>query len=107
MGGLNTRDSLDDMKPEDAVLLDNWFPDYGYCSIRRGHEVHATGVGSGNVDTIVEFLSGATLKMIAAGSGKIYDATSAGAATELAKRFFEQSLANSDIQWFYGPGQWY
>lgn len=87
IGGLNTRDALDDMPPEDAVLLDNWFPSYGFCQLRRGHEVHATGVGSSNVDTIVEFLSGSTQKMIAAGSGKIYDATSTGAATELATGF--------------------
>ena len=79
-GGWNARDSLADMKPDQAVQLDNWFPQTSNVRIRRGFAQHATGVGAGAVATLIEFAAGTTRKLLAAGGGAIYDATNAGAA---------------------------
>jgi hypothetical protein len=87
VGGWNTRDALDAMSPTDAVILDNWFPTTGKVTIRKGYEDHATGVGVGNVDTLVEYQSAATQKLLACGGGAIYDATSAAAASSLGSGF--------------------
>ena len=87
VGGLNTRDALAAMSPTDAVFLDNWFPTVGQCEVRKGYAEHATGVGSSNVDTVMEYHSGATRKLLAASPTNIYDATSTGAATSLAAGF--------------------
>lgn len=87
VGGWNTRDSLDAMDPTDAVELDNWFPTTGKVTIRKGYDAHATGVGSGNVDTLAELQSETTQKLVACGGGAIYDATSSGAASSLGTGF--------------------
>jgi len=83
IGGLNTRDTFDNMALEDARTLLNWIPDYGGLTVRQGYTEHATGVGSGDVLTIAEFNNGATQKMIAFDDTAAYDATSAGAASVL------------------------
>ncbi len=87
VGGWNTRDALDAMPSEDAVILDNWIPTTGKVTVREGFSDHASGVGSGNVDTLVELHTGSTQKLIAAGGGSIYDATSVGAAVSLGSGF--------------------
>ena len=87
VGGWNTRDSLALMKPGDAIVLDNFFPGEGKVELRKGHTSHATGVGSGAVEMIAEYHAGTTRKMLAAGGGAIYDATSAGSATSKASSF--------------------
>lgn len=87
IGGWNVRDSLALMPFTDAVTLDNLFPGNNKVELRKGHTSHATGVGSGDVETIAEYHSGATRTMLAAGGGSIYDATSAGAATSKASGF--------------------
>lgn len=86
IGGWNTRDSLDDMKPEDAVLLDNWFPGLGSCVIRGGTSSYATGM-VGPVKTLAEFNAGGSRKFIAAANSNIWDISSAGAAVSLASGF--------------------
>lgn len=75
IGGWNTRDALDAMEFTDAVLLDNWFPSVGSVKKRDGYAEHATGMGSGNVDTLAEYHAGTTRKLIAGANGNIYDAT--------------------------------
>jgi hypothetical protein len=86
-GGWNTRDPLPMMKPEYAVLLDNFFPGTGSVDMRRGSALHASGVGSGPVEVLMEYSSGATRKLLAAGSGGVYDATTTGPATALRTGF--------------------
>ncbi|MGI9345510.1 MAG: hypothetical protein ACR2PW_04515 [Gammaproteobacteria bacterium] len=83
VGGWNTRDALDAMPPTDAVVLDNWFPDTKALVIRSGHASHATGVGSGSVETVAQWRGPASSKLLAAGGGEVYDATSSGAASVL------------------------
>lgn len=72
VGGWNTRDSVDQMDPKDAVILTNWFPDVGKVKLRLGHSSYATGLG-GNVDTLAEYHAGATRKFLAAANGNIWD----------------------------------
>jgi hypothetical protein len=83
-GGWNARDPFTTMKSEYAVLLDNFFPGTGSVDMRRGSALHASGVGTGPVETLMEYSSGATRKLLAAATGGIYDATTAGIATEIA-----------------------
>src|SRR5579859_1485097 len=80
LGGWNTRDELDAMDPTDAVILDNFFPDFTGITVRNGSDVWATGLGTGhNVETLAEFRSGATDKLLAACNGSIFDVSSSGA----------------------------
>jgi hypothetical protein len=69
------------MKPERAIVLDNWFPQPGYVEVRRGSDIHGSGVGSGVVDTLMVYngLSAGSNKMFAVGTNAIYDVTSEGA----------------------------
>lgn len=82
-GGLNLRDDITAMQPNEARVLDNWLTKAGTLSLRDGYEQHATGVGSGQVETLASFIGLTSSKLIACAGGKIYDATSSGAATEL------------------------
>lgn len=76
--GWNARDSLADMRPDEASILDNWFPDGTDVKLRRGYSSHATGL-TGAVETLFSYSYGATTKMFAANNSAIYDVTSAGA----------------------------
>lgn len=78
-GGWNARDALDEMPPTDAVMLDNWYPDYAGLSVRNGFTIFATGVDSTAVQTLAEFNFGATRKFIAAAGNAFYDISSGGA----------------------------
>jgi len=68
-GGWNTRDSLSDMREEDAPVLENWFPGQGKCFSRGGFGVQATL--SGSVDTLFEHNAGANRILLAACGGTI------------------------------------
>lgn len=112
-GGWNARDPLPMMKEEYAVVLDNFFPGTGSVDMRRGSVLHAWGVGSGPVESLMEYSSGGTRKLLAAGSGCLYDATEPGAATALVLTFqasdwiwtnfrgFLVAANGSDIPWRY------
>ncbi len=79
VGGWNTLDALADMPTEDAVTLDNWFPDADRVSVRRGYVAWVTGFPAA-VETLMPYQppSGATQLFAAAGTA-IYDATAPGA----------------------------
>ena len=82
--GWNEKDSLADMESDWAVQLDNVFPNLTDVELRSGYAAHGTGVGSGAVETLVEYSGPSTKKLLACGGGVIYDATSAGAASSIA-----------------------
>lgn len=82
VGGWNTRDAVDDMPPEDAIVLDNWFPGFGSCEIRKGIEAHATSVIAGTVETLFEFNAGAYRYLIAVAGQKILN-VEFGTATDI------------------------
>lgn len=79
VGGWNARDSLAAMKPNQAIILNNWFPKTSYCEIRGGYSSHATGA-TGSIKTLATYnaMSG-TNKMFAATASGVYETTSAGA----------------------------
>lgn len=79
VGGWNTQDALADMPPEDAVILDNWFPTTDKVKIRPGYASYATGM-SGSVESLLAYtpLSG-TGKLFAFNGTSAYDATAGGA----------------------------
>lgn len=80
IGGLNARDSLANMKPEDAILLDNWFPRTTDVAVRRGYTSHATFTG--NCETVLVYSGLTNTKVFVAvntTNDAIIDATSGGA----------------------------
>ena len=77
--GWNTRDALAAMKPDMAIVLDNWFPANERCELRKGFTEHATGL-DGAVETLMEYVpASGTAKLFAASGDDIHDVTSAGA----------------------------
>lgn len=82
-GGLNTRDAIDSMDITDAIQLDNWFASEGKVSIRPGYAEHATGMGTGVVETLAEYQAGTTRHLVAGANNRLYNATAAAAATDI------------------------
>lgn len=67
------------MPPADAVLLDNWYPGQGQVQTRPGISSYATGLGTGPVETVTEFIAGSTRQFLGACGTKVYDISSSGA----------------------------
>lgn len=82
INGLNKRDPLAQMKPLDAVILDNYFCKPTEIMMRRGYSSYSTGI-TGDVQTIMDYDNGTSETVFAcadnAGSCSIYDITSGGA----------------------------
>lgn len=76
--GLNTRDAFAAMKPDYAIVLDNYFPDHGAVRLRAGHVEHADGVGSGYVESLIPHYSGTVAKFFAIGGGSMHEITDGG-----------------------------
>lgn len=87
IGGWNARDALDDMPPEDAICLDNFYPGFGQVTLRKGFSSFATGVGSGAVETLATLKVGTVNKFLAASPTNVYDISSGGTASSLAGSF--------------------
>jgi hypothetical protein len=87
IGGWNTVDSIADMDPTQAYVLDNLIPGIGSVYLRNGYSEYATSVGAGNVDSLFELKGGGVNKMIAAASGNIYDVSTSGVADLLKSGF--------------------
>lgn len=77
IGGLNARDSIAEMQPTDAIVLDNFVPGTTDCSLRLGSRAWATGLGS-PVETLLPYRSGLVNKLFGVAGGKIYDGTNQG-----------------------------
>ncbi len=80
--GWNTRDPFEAMEPTDAVLLDNWYPDFGGVTVRNGFRRYAFGM-LGRVETLATFQSGMFNQFLAGSGGVIYNISSPGAASPL------------------------
>lgn len=78
VGGLNAVDSIAEMPPNDAVVLDNWFPKPSYIELRQGYTNWATGF-PGWVESLMGYSNVSGEKLFAASGTKFYDATSQGA----------------------------
>jgi hypothetical protein len=77
VGGWNQRDPLATMKPQYAVIMDNWFPTPYDVGIRAGCTAWSTGLPA-NVTTLVPYTSGSTAKMFGVSAGAIYDCSLQG-----------------------------
>jgi hypothetical protein len=73
VGGLNSRDSIDAMPPTDAIVMSNFFPSVEKVTLRDGFTQFCTGIGTGDVETLVEHNAGANRQLLAIGSdGVLY-----------------------------------
>lgn len=78
-GGWNARDALDEMEPNEAQTLINWFPETTYPRLRRGYAVHCdTGTGS-EVRTLATYASGSAEHLLANADGEWFDVTTSPA----------------------------
>lgn len=80
IGGWNARDSLANMEPTDAVVLENLFPTVSSVVMRGGYTQHATGLG-GQVQTLMAYSAGNSEKLyaVAATTNSLFDVTNPGA----------------------------
>jgi hypothetical protein len=76
--GLQLRKGLAEMRPDEALILDNWFPSSGSGRVRGGHVTHATGLG-GPVRSLMEWAGPSSRKLFGATPSAIYDVTAGGA----------------------------
>ena len=74
-GGLNLRDDITALKPNEARALENWFPGTGQCEFRPGFDKFAWGLGTGEVKTLAAFVGYTSSKMLAGANSTIYDVT--------------------------------
>lgn len=83
VGGWDAVSPIADMEEDRALVLENWFPSTTDVRVRRGHQFHCTGMGSGVVDTLMVYngLTVVASKMFAVAGGTIYDNSSAGSAS--------------------------
>lgn len=84
--GWDAKSSLAQMKPDAAIVLDNWFPEASQVQVRRGFESYATGM-TGDVESLMDYASGSAQKLLAAANGALWDVSSSGAASSLASGF--------------------
>lgn len=71
--GWNTIASLADMDPQEASSMTNFLPGLGFVKLRKGYQRFAQGVGTAAVQTLAEYWSGTTHKLLGASSTNIYD----------------------------------
>jgi hypothetical protein len=95
-GGWDASSPLSKMKPDRAIVLDNWIPREGYVEMRRGFASHGTGLGSGVVDTLMVYhgVTAAGSKLFGCANNTIYDCSSSGAASSAVT-----SLNSNRWQW--------
>lgn len=101
INGWNTESSIVLMDPTYALTMDNFFPDQGVVSLRRGSDIHATGVGTGISQTIMTLNYVGVSKMIAhsESNGLVYDITAAGAATEISPGTTSIGTGGYGVKW--------
>ena len=97
VGGLNAKDSLADMPLEDAVRLDNIFPQPNYVQLRKGFSSHRTDVGSAIVvRTLMTYAkANGSDELLAVAGDTIYDVTSVGSAATV----LSTSYTSADFQY--------
>lgn len=79
VGGWNARESLADMKPDEAVSLDNFFCTPYDVVLRNGYSAWVTGI-TGTVNTLASYSPpSGSVKLFAAAGANIYDVTTKGA----------------------------
>jgi len=81
VGGWNARDPLAQMKPTDAVALDNFFCTPYDVQVRYGNTAWSTGI-SGTVNTLASYSpTTGSIKLFGIASTSVYNCSNSGAAT--------------------------
>ena len=78
VGGLNLKAGINALKPEEALILDNWRPGQTYLQVRGGYTSYATGVGA-SIGSLMEWAGPSSRKFFAARASSIYDSSPTGA----------------------------
>lgn len=76
IGGLNYRDPISSMSPEDALILENFIPKQTGVELRKGWRYHTTSIGA-PVRSVFTYNAPnpSNNKVFAAAGGNIYDVT--------------------------------
>ena len=77
--GLNLHDGISAMKPADALVLDNWFPDGTFLKVRGGVTEFALHQPAGAIYSLMEWAGPGSRNFFAATTTDIYDITAGGA----------------------------
>lgn len=88
-GGLNLREDITALKPNEARVLENLFPSSGQIVMREGFSDFGTGLGSGETKTLATFNAASASYLIAGANGKLFNVSSSGSGSELATSFTE------------------
>jgi hypothetical protein len=116
--GWNARDPYEAMDPQDAITLDNWYPDYAGCITRDGCDIYADTGAAAPVQTLAVWRQGAASAMVAATGGQLYDVSDAAAVAAIGAGSYQSNwwawvnfngylfLTNGvdGIQQWQGPG---
>lgn len=77
-GGLNAYSSLAAMSPTDAIVLNNFVPQPYGCTVRKGYQLHSSGLLA-SVNSLASWASvGGGILGFAWAGDKLYDVTSSG-----------------------------
>lgn len=97
--GWNTRDSVVDMDPRYAIVMDNYFPAFGTVDLVKGYRYHSKSIGSGAVQALAVLKTTDYNKLVAVGSDKfVYDAsTASSAATKIKLTAADNVLTSAPI----------
>jgi hypothetical protein len=89
VAGWNAKDSIAQMKPNEAYALENYFPTAYGIELRGGTRRHATLDGvTTSVQTLMTYASGSIERLLAAAGGKIFNVSAGGTiSTALASGF--------------------
>src|SRR5262249_17335388 len=84
-GGWDAISPISQMKPDRALVLDNWFPTPQDVEIRRGFASHCDTTSGEAVDTLMPYMAANPLnnKLFAAADGKIFDVTTSNPSVSL------------------------
>jgi len=78
VGGWNARDSIANMAPTDATILDNFYPSASSVDLRQGSLTYATGFAT-RVQTLMSYSSPTVQKLFGCNSTGIFDVSVGGA----------------------------
>ena len=81
-GGWNARDSIANMPPLDAVVLNNFFPTPTDVQVRLGYQKTSTGI-TGQVNSLMNWAGASTQKLFAVAGSVLYDASASTAVSKV------------------------
>ncbi len=95
-GGMNTRDGVATLQPQEARYLENWDPDGNAVRPRAGFMEFSSGAGSATVATLAAYHGLTASKLIGVAGGSVYD-FSAGTASLLSAAGYANSRFQTEI----------